>query len=116
MTSMHISIAVAILCGFGVHIMFASNLVGFAKSVIAIETSYSVAVILTKLSILALYRRIFPFRAVTMWASVIGAVVVLYSVALVVVTFTTCIPLHKLWNPSANGSCMNTSIPFTVLA
>lgn len=113
---MHASIAVATSCGFGLHIIFASNLVGFAKSVLAIETSYSVAVILTKTSILCLYRRIFPLRGLTIWASIIGVVVILYSTALIVVTFTTCIPLHKLWNPFAKGWCMNTSVPFTTLA
>lgn len=113
---MLVSIAVAVSCGFGAHIPFASNLVGFAKSVLAIETSYSIAVILTKLSILFLYRRIFPLRAVTFWACVVGSVVVVYSTALIVVTFTACIPLHKLWTPFAHGWCMNTSVPFTTLA
>lgn len=113
---MHISIAVATSCGFGLHIIFASNLVGFAKSVLAIETSYSVAVILTKCSILSLYRRIFPVRSLIIWAYIIGVIVILYSAALIVVTFTACIPLHKLWNPLAPGWCMDTSPPFTTLA
>ena len=116
LTAMHVSVAVAASCGFGLHLPFASNLPGFAKSILSVETNYSVAIVLTKLSILALYRRIFPFTAVTICGIIIGIIVMLYNAALIVVAFTSCVPLKKRWDPSLPGWCMNTSIPFTTLA
>jgi hypothetical protein len=108
--------AVATHAGMGVHVIFATNLVDFAKSVLAIECSYSTTIFLTKAAILALYCRIFPTRSIVLWSYIIGTIVALYSISLIVVSLTACIPLKKWWDPLAEGWCMNTSIPFTTLA
>ena len=70
---------------------------------------------LTKLSILFFYNRIFPSKGLVRASWVIGSIVVAYNVALVLVTAFECRPLSTFWTRKP-GTCINTLPPFTVLA
>jgi len=67
---------------------------------------YSLTVILIKLSILYLYHRIFPSKALVLIARLTGALVLAYSGALIILAFLRCIPLSKLWNGKPGGVCV----------
>lgn len=79
---------------------------------------YAVGVVLTKTSILLFYNRIFlaeRFLYLASWA--IGAVVVLYNLALILTAAFGCIPFSKQWmGPAEEGTCIATKTPWTVLS
>lgn len=77
---------------------------------------YSFTVIFTKLSILYLYHRIFPSKGLVLIASLLGALVLAYSAALVIFAFLQCIPLSKLWTGKPGGVCVPTRPAYVTLA
>ena len=83
---------------------------------VAVEIFYASTIILVKLSILSLYNRIFPSRKLRLGSIVVGALVILYSLALILVALLQCIPLSKLWTPSQEGVCINTEAPYITTA
>ena len=70
---------------------------------------------LTKVSILLYYRRIFQVRWLHVASVIVGAIVIGYNVAVSFVAGFQCIPLSSMWTGKP-GKCINTSPPFTVLA
>ena len=47
---------------------------------------------------------------------VVAAIVLGYSIALVVVAFVQCIPLSKVWDTMEHGVCINTGPPYVATA
>lgn len=66
----------------------------------------------TKLSVLLLYRKIFDtnrfkFRTV---CSVLFAAIVLHTVAATIATIVECLPVHRVWDMTVEGTCINLTI------
>ena len=60
-----------------------------------------------KLSVLCLYRRIFPSNVLKRWLIAIGLFVLLYSTAAVFVVIFQCYPIESNWDPTISGTCVN---------
>ncbi|RAK90255.1 hypothetical protein BO79DRAFT_253672 [Aspergillus costaricaensis CBS 115574] len=106
--------AKAINNGQGRHIIFIKDLVSFSKGYVAAIVSYSYTVMVTKISILIFYRRLFRSRWLMACSWIIGIIVVMYNLAVILIAGLQCIPLSDLW--TGGLSCINTEPPFTGLA
>lgn len=73
------------------------------------EIIYAILITLIKLSVLAMYRSIFPTTLVNTGTYVLGALVMAWWVAVIIVTFAQCRPLYGLWTLSAmaTAQCMD---------
>ncbi|KAI0799441.1 hypothetical protein GGR55DRAFT_480358 [Xylaria sp. FL0064] len=106
---------IQITFGEGKHIIFVTNQPGFIQAYVTAIVAYSICVVLTKLSILCFYCRIFfPIQGLKYISWGFGIFIVAYNLALIFVTAFECIPLSSLWT-GAPGNCINTLPPFTVL-
>jgi hypothetical protein len=74
------------------------------------------AIDLIKLSLLFMYCRIFPIRNMRVGAKILGAISIAWNVALVIVTFTQCIPLKKTWAPWIEGYCIDLKATFLAVS
>ncbi|KAI2990716.1 transcriptional regulator family: Fungal Specific TF [Aspergillus niger] len=68
---------------------------------------YTLCIAFTKLSILALYKRIFSIRPMILAANAVGATVILWCFGVCLIGGVVCIPLEKLWNPTIPGGCID---------
>ncbi|RAK99578.1 uncharacterized protein BO80DRAFT_119173 [Aspergillus ibericus CBS 121593] len=95
--------------GLGTHIHFvpAADLVVYLKVLATGSFLYPLCIAFTKLSILALYKRIFSIRPMILAANTVGALVILWCFGVCLIGTVTCIPLQKLWDPSIPGGCIN---------
>ncbi|CEL11520.1 hypothetical protein ASPCAL14622 [Aspergillus calidoustus] len=102
--------AMSIHNGQGRHIIFIKDIVYFMKAFVVAVVSYSITVMLTKISILIFYCRIFQARWLTVCSIVIGAIVIMYNLAVILIAGLQCIPLSDLWN--GGSSCINPQPPW----
>lgn len=66
----------------------------------------------TKVSVLLLYARIFRFKSyLTTWSWIMGGICVAWAVTISFLTIFNCVPIHKGWDASVPGYCMNKAIP-----
>ncbi|KAI0432394.1 hypothetical protein F5Y09DRAFT_329720 [Xylaria sp. FL1042] len=101
--------------GEGKHIIFVTNKPGFVQAYVAAIVAYASTVILTKLSILCFYCRIFsPIQRLKYISWALSISIVAYNLALILVAAFECIPLSSLWTGNP-GNCINTLPPFTTL-
>jgi hypothetical protein len=101
--------------GEGKHIIFVTNVPGFIQGYVTCVVAYAICVVLTKLSILCFYCRIFyPIRSIFYISWGFGIFIVAYDVALIFVTAFECIPLSSMWTGKP-GKCFDTRVPFTTL-
>ncbi|KAI1084251.1 hypothetical protein F5B20DRAFT_524169 [Whalleya microplaca] len=101
--------------GEGKHIIFVTNKVGFVQGYVTAIVAYAICVVLTKLSILCFYCRIFfPIQRLFYISWGFGIFIVAYNLALIFVTAFECVPLSSMWT-GAPGKCFNTLPPFTTL-
>ncbi|KAL8855422.1 MAG: hypothetical protein Q9178_007934 [Gyalolechia marmorata] len=101
--------AVAIKYGLGKHSVVVKDPASLARvpATTASIVFYNVSLAATKLSILLLYRRIFPhggFHAV-IWA--VGIFVVAFTTASVLFIIFSCDPIDGAWNPTIKAKCIN---------
>lgn len=82
------------------------------KHLLAFECLYVTAVAAVKLSLLAMYLRIFPSREFKIGAWVIGSTVVAWWIAIVLVCIFQCNPIYVAWVPWAEGTCLNLRASF----
>ncbi|KAJ4404819.1 hypothetical protein N0V82_010424 [Gnomoniopsis sp. IMI 355080] len=82
------------------------------KHLLAFECLYVTAVAAVKLSLLAMYLRIFPSREFKIGAWVIGSTVVAWWIAIVLVCIFQCNPIYLAWVPWAEGTCLNLRASF----
>ncbi|PLB44174.1 hypothetical protein P170DRAFT_467920 [Aspergillus steynii IBT 23096] len=101
--------------GEGLHIIFVKNQKLFIQHYVAAIITYSITVMLTKISILFLYHRIFPVKWLLVVSYIMGAVVIAYNLAVVFTAAFQCIPLSSMWT-GEQGQCINVSPPYTALA
>ena len=71
------------------------------------EVLYSMTTGWVKISILMLYRRIFPSKSfhIIVWANV--AVICAYLTASILLSILQCIPIASGWDPTISGICLN---------
>ncbi|KAL8768853.1 MAG: hypothetical protein Q9209_005034 [Squamulea sp. 1 TL-2023] len=124
---------VGINYGLGRHAVVVQNPVSFAKvigrqssheaSLIYIHQAitasivfYIVSLAATKVSILLLYRRIFPIRAfhAIIWA--VGLFVVAFTIANVLSIVFSCRPINGAWTPFIKAKCINTEAAILAVA
>ncbi|PWY70796.1 integral membrane protein [Aspergillus sclerotioniger CBS 115572] len=106
-----VSIAGVVLLynGLGTHVYYvpAADLVVYLKVLATGSFLYPLCIAFTKLSILALYKRIFSIRPMILAANSVGALVILWCFGVCLIGTVTCIPLQKLWDPTIPGGCIN---------
>ncbi|KAJ5591820.1 uncharacterized protein N7459_002189 [Penicillium hispanicum] len=70
---------------------------------------YMSCICFIKLSILALYKRLFSTRNMNIAVNAVGLFVIIWTVAIIVTGALQCIPINKYWDSSIQGSCMDTA-------
>lgn len=105
-----ICIFIAISCGLGRHseIVPLTNLTKISQTSFASEIIYSICLPLIKVSILLLYRSIFPTRGFAIATNVVGAIVVAWGIACLLVSIFSCVPIHGFWDLTVPSKCINT--------
>ncbi|KAK8043153.1 hypothetical protein PG994_013636 [Apiospora phragmitis] len=100
--------------GLGKHMQMVppETLTEFFKLLLGFECVYVTGVMLVKLSVLAMYLRIFPSRNFKYGAWFIGGIVVAWWIAIVLVCIFQCWPIPKAWNPALPGHCINLKASF----
>lgn len=68
---------------------------------------YTGCIACIKLSILMLYRRLFPTKPMQAAVNWVSGIVVLWAVCGIIAGCFNCIPTEKLWYPQLPGGCMN---------
>lgn len=80
----------------------------WAKCTFALETLYCVSVAFPKLSILAMYLRIFNKRPYRVISYLIGAVIIAAAIAGVITSLASCRPLSARWDiTKLESHCIN---------
>ncbi|KAL8685241.1 MAG: hypothetical protein Q9218_007885 [Villophora microphyllina] len=77
---------------------------------------YMVSLALTKISILLLYRRVFPKRGfhALLWA--VGAFISAFTVANVLLVIFSCRPIRGAWSPFIKAKCINSDAAILAVA
>ncbi|KAL4860744.1 hypothetical protein BDV12DRAFT_208892 [Aspergillus spectabilis] len=107
--------ALSVANGEGLHIIFVKDMRLFVQVFVGAIVCYSITIMLTKISILLFYHRVFPIQWLTIVSYFTGAVVIAYNIGLIFVAAFQCIPLSSLWTGKP-GQCIDPSPPFTALA
>lgn len=68
---------------------------------------YTANVMFIKLSILALYRRLFAIKYMLFGVYFMGMVVILWAVSIWVAATLNCIPVPRFWDRSIEGACID---------
>ncbi|KAI0010038.1 hypothetical protein F4779DRAFT_579779 [Xylariaceae sp. FL0662B] len=77
------------------------------------EHVYGTLLALAKASILTMYYRIFPTGFMKKGCSILGAMVLSWWIAVIIVSFVQCRPMKKIWNPQMEGgTCLDTNSYF----
>ncbi|KAJ5690036.1 hypothetical protein N7462_004428 [Penicillium macrosclerotiorum] len=106
-----ISIAGVVLLynGLGTHIVYVKpeQLTVYLKTLFTGSILYTLCIASIKLSILMLYRRLFPVKAMNIGVKIVSSIVVLWAACGILAGCFTCIPTKKLWSPEVPGGCMD---------
>ena len=70
---------------------------------------YAFNITTIKLSILLFYQRIFPTRNFIVAVRVVGAVCIIWGIAVLLVSVFSCIPIHGFWNIDVPSTCIKPS-------
>ncbi|KAJ5177795.1 uncharacterized protein N7500_000494 [Penicillium coprophilum] len=108
-----ISIAGVVLLynGLGTHIVELSpeQIVVYLKTLFTGSILYTGCIACIKLSILMLYRRLFPVKTMKFAVNLVSLIVILWAACGILAGCFTCIPTEKLWHPMVEGGCMDLS-------
>lgn len=74
----------------------------------AAEILYSICLPLIKISILLLYRSIFPTYGFTVATNVVGAFVIAWGTACLLVSIFSCVPIRGFWDITTPSKCIST--------
>lgn len=88
------------------------DLVIVLKLLLGLECVYLVSVALLKLSLLALYFRIFPTREFKLATYILSGLIILWCIALNCVAIFQCNPVKKSWLPTTPGTCIDLKAAF----
>ncbi|KAF3049615.1 hypothetical protein E8E11_010277 [Didymella keratinophila] len=83
------------------------EMVRLFKIVLIDEYIYLFNLTIIKLSILLMYKRLFPIRTVRRAAQVLGGISITWALVYTIVASLQCIPLKKLWQPEIEGTCIS---------
>ena len=92
--------------GDGKHAILLKDPVQFGKLVLVTEVMYAPGFAAVKLSVLFLYRRLFPNRRLHIIIYCVGAFIVCYTIAGVLVPIFECRPVEAAWEPFVKGDCV----------
>ncbi|KAH7309694.1 hypothetical protein B0I35DRAFT_515107 [Stachybotrys elegans] len=87
----------------------------YARHIIVNLVMYHTAVTCVKLSILFLYRRIFPSRRFLVALYTVGGLVLAWFITSVFIAVFHCFPLSMAWDPSVEGHCINLGLASLLL-
>lgn len=95
--------------GLGLHFKYvaAANAAPMVQIALAVDILYIWSLVWSKLSLLALYYRVFRFGYFKRVCWVVAVLVVLWAMAATITLFVLCIPLAKYWDPTLPGKCMD---------
>lgn len=79
----------------------------FTQTLFTGSILYTCCIGCIKLSILMLYKRLFPVKSMNIMVWIVSAIVVLWAFGGILVGCFTCVPIEKLWNPMMPGGCLN---------
>ena len=71
------------------------------------EILYTLSLVAIKISILQLYRSIFPGRGFTITTSVVGAGVIAWGIAVILVSIFQCNPVRGEWDLTVPATCIS---------
>jgi hypothetical protein len=71
------------------------------------EYIYLFNLTMIKLSILFMYKRLFPTRTIRLAAQVLGGIAITWASVYTIVASLQCIPLQKMWHPEVEGTCIS---------
>ncbi|KAI1103018.1 hypothetical protein F4804DRAFT_333704 [Jackrogersella minutella] len=96
--------------GLGLHVELVPlpNLRQILLHIFVSEILYGIGFTLIKLSIISLYRQIFPTRLIFVSAIILGVVVLMWGTAVVLVSIFSCNPIQGFWDPTAPSKCVST--------
>ncbi|KAJ5892209.1 uncharacterized protein N7473_008437 [Penicillium subrubescens] len=102
-------VVILLFNGLGSHIETVpkENVERFFKIGWANPFVYTANVMFIKLSILALYRRLFSTKYMLFGVYFMGMVVILWAVSIWVAAALNCIPIPKFWDRSIEGACID---------
>ncbi|KAJ4391023.1 hypothetical protein N0V93_004636 [Gnomoniopsis smithogilvyi] len=87
-----------------------SQLVTCLKCLLALECMYNVTMVAVKISFCFLYLRLFPMLKYRIWA--IAGFVLTLGCTFIIVGLLQCTPMEKIWMPTVEGTCLNTTAIF----
>lgn len=90
------SVIVCVHYGLGRHLILVTNFSAFGKVLLAAEILYNPAIFATKLSILLLYKRIFPVRPFVVILYITGAFVAAYSLTAAMINLLQCLLINSV--------------------
>ncbi|KAK0509450.1 hypothetical protein JMJ35_007844 [Cladonia borealis] len=97
--------------GFGRHIYVLENPLGkqreFLKILYVYEIGYYTSTSAVKIAILTFYRRIFPVQQLRLLLYIAMGVVAAYFTAAGFATIFQCTPIHRYWDLTQPGRCVN---------
>ncbi|KAI1136502.1 hypothetical protein F5Y05DRAFT_110213 [Hypoxylon sp. FL0543] len=96
--------------GLGLHIerVPPANIRVFFQTIFVVEIIYSVGFTLIKLSIMALYRQLFPTRLMFICTRFLAAFVIMWGLALTLVSIFSCNPIRGFWDIDIGAKCIDT--------
>ena len=74
----------------------------------AAEILYTISLVATKISILLLYRSIFPGRRIALITNIVGACIIAWGIAVVLVSIFSCNPVRGFWDITVEATCVDT--------
>lgn len=74
---------------------------------LADEYVYVLNLTIIKLSILSMYRRLFPSKTIRLATWVLGSIATLWALTYIVIISLQCMPLQKWWSPATEGICLD---------
>lgn len=89
-----------------------TSLLTTAQLLLGLECVYLVSVALLKLSLLALYFRIFLTREFKLATYILSGLIILWCIALNCVAIFQCNPVKKSWLPTTPGTCIDLKAAF----
>ncbi|KAE8390104.1 hypothetical protein BDV23DRAFT_155904 [Aspergillus alliaceus] len=106
-----IGVVILLFNGLGSHITMIpkKNLEVYLKIGWSNSFVYTGCIVFIKLSILALYKRLFSTPPMILAANIVAGFVLLWAVSIWVVGAMLCLPVNKFWNPSVEGSCLDSA-------
>lgn len=82
----------------------------YLQMLIVAEVVYTISLVATKISILLLYRSIFPGRGFALATDIVGAFVLAWGIAVILVSIFSCNPVRGFWDFSVQATCINTQL------